>query len=195
MASGGKGGAYTPVVVSSNPYSSWRPGGDGGDGGIGGQIVAGGGADGGHATLVTPGSPPTWARPDGAQGFWNAVTGIGEGGGGGVGFTGGGNGVGQDAAWITELPTLGYSILSVHGVDESNGGAGNFNYADPTKSGPKQAKPTKTFSTADFNIYNPRTFTAPLPGGGGGARPTPLAKYGSYAAGYSPNGIVIVRVS
>lgn len=34
-----------------------------------------------------------------------------------------------------------------------------------------------------------------IPGGGGGARPFPTVKAGSRASGYSPNGVVLVRVS
>jgi hypothetical protein len=192
-ASGGKGGEVSPVVVSASPNTSWKPGGDGGDGGKGGQTTPGGGAAGGVSTLLA--SPHTWDMSEGEQGFFNTATGIGEGGGGGVGFTAGGSGVGQDAAWITDVDTGGFLIQSVHDVDGSEGGRGSFNYADSTKHGARQTRPVKSWSTEDFNIYSPHTYTAPLPGGGGGGRPTPLAKYGSYAEGYSPNGLVIVRVA
>lgn len=195
-ASGGKGGKITKAVISSNTETSWRPGGDGGDGGIGGSIVAGGGAAGGSSQDLGVASDPrhhNWAMLDGEQGFWDGI--IGEGGGGGAGFTGGGFGVGQDAAWIPELPTVGHGVLSVHDLDSTNGGRGSFSYADSSKHGAKQAKPTKVLSTAPFNIYFPRTINNILPGGGGGARPTPLAKYGSRSDGYSPNGVVIVKLS
>ena len=208
MASGGKGGEVSPVVISADPATSWRPGGDGGEGGVGNSIVAGGGAAGGTSTDLGPGGDPGWPGPprhhiwsstDGEQGFLDLATGIGEGGGGGVGFTGGGFGVGQDAAWITDTDTAGFQILSVHDTDETDGGRGNFNYSDSSKHGARQNKPSRVISShispTNFNPYAVWTYTQTLPGGGGGARPTPLAKYGSYADGYSPNGVVIVRVA
>lgn len=195
MASGGKGGELSKAVISAVQETSWRPGGDGGEGGIGGQLTPGGGAAGGTSADLGVAADirhHEWALTDGAQGFWDGT--IGEGGGGGVGFTSGGGGVGQDAAWIPTLPTLGYSILSVHDLDSRNGGRGSFNYADSSKHGAKPTRMVKTVLT-DFNVYNTRTLSYILPGGGGGARPTALAKYGSFAEGYSPNGVVIVRIS
>jgi len=205
-ASGGKGGEVSGVVISSSPWTSWRPGGEGGDGGIGDSITPGGGASGGRNTLITPGTGgwpggtmPVWDSSDGEQGFFDIATGIGEGGGGGVGFTGGGFGSGQDAAWITDTDTGGFQILSVHDVDETDGGRGNFNYSDSSKHGARQNKLTRNISNhadpTDINPYSRWDYPQTLPGGGGGARPTPLAKYGSYATGYSPNGVVIVRVA
>lgn len=203
-ASGGKGGDASEVVISTDGAArsgQWRPGGDGGEGGVGNSIIAGGGAAGGSKVLVLEGTgfvgagtrQPEWDMSDAEQGFWDGT--IGEGGGGGTGFTAGSSGVGSDAAWIPDVSNPGgFFIQSAHDMDSTNGGHGSFSYADSSKNGTKQAKPGKTVRT-DFNPYNTRNINFVLPGAGGGARPTPLAKYGSYAAGYSPNGVVIVRIS
>lgn len=202
-ASGGKGGKHSDVVIGVNTRQSgvWRPGGKGGAGGIGNSIVAGGGGVGGDYTLLSEGSssggggsfPAVWDMLNAEDGVWDGV--IGEGGGGGAGFTSGGGGVGSDAAWIpfngAYVPV---DLLSAHDMNSTDGGRGSFSYGDSTKYGPRQNKPTLTFPT-NWNPYNVRNLNFSLPGSGGGARPTPLAKYGSYAAGYDPDGVVIVRIT
>jgi hypothetical protein len=186
MASGGKGGEVSPVQASDDPSTSRRPGGNGGDGGIGAQTAVGGGASGGVAE-----EDGSWTVSQGGQGFWDGI--VGEGGGGGVGMTSISSGVGGDAAWVPDPLTVDIQMLSTD-YDSTNGGHGSFSYADSSKHGVRQVKFNDPFYT-DYNLYNKRNINIFRPGGGGGARPTPLAKYGSYADGYSPNGVVIVRIS
>lgn len=202
-ASGGKGGKVFQATRVANPNPAeagyyvitYRLGGDGGDGGVGGQATAGGGAAGAVSALTGGGNARGvyWGTDSGEQGFWDGA--IGEGGGGGMGFFGRGFGVGSDAAWVPSLGVLNEisdnNPLARNSATE--GGRGSFNYADSSKHGAKGNQPDRVWS--EINPYNPRTFRAPEAGGGGGARPTPLAKYGAYADGYSPHGVVIVRIS
>lgn len=204
-ASGGKGGKVWQAtrIPSPNPAEAgyyvvtYRLGGDGGDGGVGGQTAAGGGAAGATSVLtgVTGPRGPTWLPDSGDQGFWDGT--IGEGGGGGMGFFGRGFGVGSDAAWVPFDGTIDFPTIVDNSPTGSNaateGGRGSFNYADSSKHGAKGNQPDRVWST--INLYYPHTYRRPEAGGGGGARPTALAKYGAYADGYSPNGVVIVRIS
>lgn len=66
----------------------------------------------------------------------------------------------------------------------TNGGQGSFAYADPSVVG-NRGQRTTTPQSSGYPV---------LPGGGGGAKPTPVTKFGGYATGFSPNGIVLVRL-
>lgn len=185
QASGGKGGDPTPsviTVIEGVHHLPKRPGGDGGEGGAGGQTAAGGGAAGGSSEIIDD----VWTPKNGLQGFWDGI--VGKGGGGGVGGS------------INTFDTVpGFFDPGIHDsiliapwgyrTEGTDGGHGSFSYADSSKHGQRGSK--------ELSEFVPFTGELPKrkPGVGGGARPTALAKYGSYVEGYSPNGVVIVRIS
>jgi hypothetical protein len=168
QASGGKGG---------KPAVKWETGirktdGDGGAGGIGGQLTAGGGAAGSIDS----------AKP-GSEGNWLPDIGIGKGGGGGKG------GVEQSSSGAPKK-------------DATNGGRGAMSYADTSIYGRGEVKTalvTRSFRndyTTGTIEWNPPVTTNKLfiPGGGGGARAMGKFFSGSRAPGYSPNGLVLIRL-
>jgi hypothetical protein len=69
--------------------------------------------------------------------------------------------------------------------EATDGGRGSFSHADPSKHGQREIAQNILGSQVPMPID---------PGDGGGARPLPLSKYGAAMAGYSPNGVVIVKV-
>ena len=181
-ASGGKGGSKTPIDMSyGSPY--WEaegmiPGGNGGEGGTGNRIIAGGGADGALSVLqfhVDPGGATVY---DGANltpaidGIWDGI--IGEGGGGGRGGM-----YRNHNAHAGQPPHPSQMITE----DASSGGQGSFSFAD-----------TSVFGNRGNRSADPYWGKPIVPGSGGGAKEG-LLKYGSYATGFSPNGLVYIRIT
>lgn len=176
-ASGGKGGRPGIKFVSHVPAVD----GAGGAGGKGNSITAGGGAAG-----------STDGDHDGADGSWDGD--IGQGGGGGRG----GHSWGMDElehqlADYTPIPAVHAPVVG------TDGGLGSFSYADTSVYGPHQPQQTivKTFNGAG----NPHWTHAPivesypnLRGGSGGGAHKDARKFGSNAVGYSPNGLVLIRL-
>lgn len=196
-ASGGEGGDPgkvwdgTKFVVKGN----------GGDGGIGGRIISGGG-----------GAGSSLEGTNGSDGVWDPDTGIGAGGGGGKGGLPSESkpgGFGQSPIVTTHLATA--------------GGQGSYSFGDTSVYGQRQFRLPWTYMKAvkgTWLVLEPGVFpfshlpvstpkgngtvtfvsateSANLvtPGGGGGARPTKNLKVGSYATGYSPDGVVVLRLS
>ncbi len=202
-ASGGKGGKRAPLFSTGifvgirdergypffeeadylhRAFDGQRhPGGDGGQGGQGNSIIAGGGGQGGSSILKfnligTPGAgdyigadaiPPQ-------DGVWGPESGIGTGGGGGRG------GSYVPGPWT---PSYGGYYYMGEGVVEpaQSGGQGSFNYGDPSVYGIRQ----------NYGYEFNRQL---IPGSGGGAKVNSLLLYGSHAPGYSPNGLVFIKL-
>lgn len=184
QASGGVGGA--PGMVWDG--TKFVPNGNGGAGGIGGRLTAGGG-----------GSGSTVEGVNGSDGVWRPTTGIGSGGGGGQ---------------SGKPPTIsGYNNSNMSATYQSHlataGGQGSYSYADTSVYGQRQPrqpwtymKPVSTgqaYADGTFVstglIYVPTVEPNSLIGGsGGGARPAKNLKVGSRASGYSPNGVVVLRL-
>lgn len=189
QASGGKGGGPGKVW---NGVKFIRKG-DGGDGGIGGRSVAGGG---GAGSIVF--------GANGSDGSWHPETGIGGGGGGGKT---------ADEPLPPGDPRFGSSQAPA--PLPTAGGRGSFSFADTSVYGLRQSRQLWSYllpangprtvgsdgvTTVSLSsgqvVYIPKTTPDPvIPGGGGGARPLSNLKYGSNAPGYSPNGVVVVRLS
>lgn len=181
QASGGEGGAPGRIWNGSKFILK----GDGGDGGVGGRLLAGGGGAGSVVEGV-----------NGSDGVWIPDTGIGGGGGGGKGGrapTGGGG-----------FPFGGQSVNHL----ATAGGQGSYSFADTSVFGSRQFRqawayiqPLRVFDsvtglqTGAFTL-DPRTSAELIiPGGGGGARPFPNMKYGGRGTGFSPNGVVVLRLT
>lgn len=211
MASGGKGGApakvYNGVTDLNNPYG-FAVKGDGGDGGVGGQLEAGGG-----------GLGSTVNNNNGQDGFWHPLDGIGAGGGGGKGgynkTSGPDSGVKMASAG--GQGSYSYADASVYGPRQTRSlyappysmwgksklkGPGDYlgDYFDSQSNGIPNGEIEYHYD-APANL-DPRTGvgTAPppllvIPGGGGGARPLKNLKFGSRSPGYSPDGVVVLRLS
>lgn len=176
QASGGKGGE--PGMVWDG--SKFIPKGHGGAGGVGGQLTAGGGAAGSISQTA-----------DGANGIWFYETGIGQGGGGGKG--------GLPTTPATNIPFYRPPVPN----PATAGGQGSYSFADTSVYGQRQyrqpwtyIKPVQDLATGTWT-YVPTTDTGYMvtPGSGGGARPTPNLKFGSRAEGFSPNGVVMLRLA
>lgn len=183
QASGGKGGKKSPVYRnnrddqnSASILAESAPGGIGGEGGVGGQTLAGGGGAGGTnsaATVPSPGSGgrPTYVFTNPKDGTWDGH--IGQGGGGGRGGTQ--QTFRADPRFpdpLAEPPII---------QPSSNGGQGSFSYAD-----------TSVYGARGQAAYVGSARI--VPGAGGGARATGNRKAGSRSSGYSPKGLVVVRV-
>ena len=177
QASGGKGGE--PGMVWDGTKFVVK--GHGGAGGIGGQLEAGGGAAGSVAESV-----------NGADGTWLPETGIGKGGGGGKG--------GRPSN-LVYVPPPG-TPSSTQSPLATAGGQGSYSFSDTSVYGQRQfrqpwtyLKPVISYPSETVSFV-PTVDTANLvtAGGGGGARPFPTVKVGSRAVGYSPNGVVILRL-
>lgn len=178
QASGGIGG---------DPGMRWNgtsfvPDGDGGAGGIGGSSTAGGGASGSSAEGV-----------NGSDGIWYPDTGIGSGGGGGKGGRASTGGYyTSQGIWIPLVQHL-----------ATAGGQGSYSFGDTTVYGQRQFRQPwsylKPLTVPGSGVYTYQSVidTANLivPGGGGGARPLPTLKYGGHVSGYSPDGIVVIRLA
>jgi hypothetical protein len=175
QASGGEGG--DPGMVWDG--TKFVVDGDGGDGGIGGRSDLGGGALGSVATGV-----------NGADGGWLPETGIGAGGGGGKGGR---------VIRVSSFP-IGTFTYTIHLATAS--GQGSYSFADTTVYGQRQFRQPLTYMKP-VTVPKSGVFTFVLtvesnylvtPGGGGGARPLPNTKVGGRGVGYSPNGIVVLRL-
>ena len=212
MASGGEGGKVSDITrlllmtgaTINNIVIEQVPGGDGGDGGIGGQMSTGGGGSGADPVKTAEGDnttfpmPDTWQTDEGDDGAWDGEIGAGGGGGSGGTVVQWGampNGfVGFDPSdWDTPEDDyyVKYSNQLIYWVHPArNGGKGSFSFSDGSKSGARGVR----------GVFSPPFGTVPVgaqpivPGGGGGARPTSLLKYGSDSPGYSPEGFVLIRV-
>lgn len=193
QASGGTAGKKTPVFLNSTEeyrslapngaitFAYWNgPGGNGGEGGSGGRTQAGGGGKGATVSTpewnFTPGTPGygqeklrTYTPPQ--DGSWDGS--IGKGGGGGRG------GSWRPARYYSQGGLAEPPVVA----QATWGGNGSFNYGDTSVYGPKGV-------LAD---YKGRGLI--IPGGGGGARVQSKLKYGSKAPGYSPDGLVVVRLT
>lgn len=191
-ASGGKGGL--PGMVWTG--ASFGIQGDGGAGGIGDRSLAGGGAVGSAAEGV-----------NGSDGTWNPVTGIGAGGGGGKG--------GRAPEFIGD-PIFGAPTRVDHLA--TAGGQGSYSFADTSVYGPRQYRQSWTYlkpTVGTWSVPVPGPYGTHLepyangivtytptndpylaiPGGGGGARPLKNLKVGSKATGFTPDGVVVVRLT
>jgi hypothetical protein len=181
QASGGTGGKKSPVYYlgRDNNYNvssamAQAPGGAGGEGGIGGRTLVGGGGAGGKTSdlaWVPPGNPNygqpmPWITTEAKDGTWDGV--IGQGGGGGHG------GTGYQPPDDPRFPTRPPPIIRT----ASKGGRGSFSYGD-----------TSVYGQAGY--YSAQI----IPGTGGGARPSKNLKVGARTSGYSPDGIVVVRLT
>jgi hypothetical protein len=186
QASGGKGGDAAMVWDGAK----FIPRGYGGDGGIGGQIVAGGGASGSKV-----------AGLNGNDGVWRPETGIGGGGGGGI------------AGSTKPGPPGPFGAPTTIPVLPTAGGRGSFSFAETSVFGQRGTRDTLTYQvptdapsvlapdgsrtlrTGQVAYISRTTPSAVIPGAGGGARPLTNMKYGSKALGYSPDGVVVIRLS
>lgn len=192
QASGGKGGS---------PGRTWNGfiflvDGDGGDGGLGNRALAGGGGAGSTAEGV-----------NGSDGTWNSVTGVGAGGGGGKG--------GRAYELIGD-PRFGAPTRIDHLA--TAGGQGSYSFADTSVYGPRQYRQAWTYLKPTVGVWSAAipgpygthpenlpngvvTYTPTsdpylaIPGGGGGARPLKNLKAGSKATGFSPDGVVVIRLT
>lgn len=195
-ASGGKGGG--PGMIWDAATSKFVSHGHGGAGGSGGQLEAGGGGQGSALQGV-----------NGFDGAWNPVTGIGKGGGGGK-------------AGLPSVTTGTYDVRAMPGYygslekalqhatpvtthyPPSSGGRGSYAYVDVDKHGARGTREALSYqqplsygqSETGVILTTPKTEPSPGsgPGFGGGARPIPSLKVGSRAAGYSPKGVVVLRL-
>lgn len=212
MASGGKGGApgkvYNGVTDLNNPYG-FAVKGDGGDGGIGGQLEAGGGGKGSAINTA-----------NGEDGFWHPLDGIGAGGGGGKGgyIKTSGQDQGLKMASAGGQGSYSYADASVYGPRQmrslyappySMWGKGKLkgpsdyfgDYIDSQSSLIPNGEIEYRYdapAAIDPRFGDRYTTATPLlviPGGGGGARPLKNLKFGSRSLGYSPDGVVVLRLS
>lgn len=174
-ASGGKGGAPGAIWVGSTLVDIGK--GFGGDGGIGGQTTAGGGGKGNSSVIAGPG----------ADGTWDGV--IGGGGGGGRG------------GYYTQTTNI-FEGPRINLIAATSGGRGAFSYGDTSVYGQRQY-PSNYITknrTYDFNtgllIEEKLVATSYMvvPGGGGGVRANHKRLVGSKAQGYSPEGMVLLRL-
>lgn len=178
QASGGKGG--DPGMIWDG--AKFVVNGKGGDGGIGGSLLPGGGGAGSAVEGV-----------NGADGVWDPEAGIGGGGGGGKGGL-------HDTT--TGFPMPGFSGQTVVHHFATAGGQGSYSFGDTSVYGPRQFRQPWTYLKPVFQpngtvTYTPTTEanTLVIPGGGGGARPNTSVKAGSKAPGFSPDGVVVLRLA
>lgn len=211
QASGGKGGAPGKVytgIITVNSQSGFQAKGDGGDGGIGGRAEPGGG---GHGSVDN--------KLNGSDGIWHPELGIGGGGGGGKGgrsdkyggtyldpglklATAGGQGSYSYADASVYGPRQfrsSYQTVQLLGKSRSKAESEYFgDYFDAQSNGLPNGE-IEYRSVPYSNTPVSGQGGAPLilliiPGGGGGARPLKNLKYGSRAPGFSPDGVVVVRL-
>lgn len=176
-ASGGQGGAPGMVWDGAKFVVHGR----GGDGGLGDRTTAGGGGAGSAVEGV-----------NGSDGVWHPETGIGAGGGGGRG--------GQPSV-TTGDPRLGNYVTTNHFA--TAGGQGSYSFGDTSVYGQRQFRQAWSYLNPVLNIVTGTVTYTPItrgdmlviPGGGGGARPLGTLKVGSRAPGYSPNGVVVIRLT
>jgi hypothetical protein len=71
----------------------------------------------------------------------------------------------------------------------SSGGRGSYSFADTTVFGERGLRVT------DPRANSHGTERAVVPGGGGGARANRQLPFGSHAVGYSPHGVVVIRLT
>lgn len=177
QASGGEGGAAGKVWNGS----AFVVRGEGGDGGVGGRVIAGGGGAGSVAEGV-----------NGSDGIWHPDTGVGAGGGGGKGGL---------PSVTTGDPRFSNYVTVTHLA--TAGGRGAYSFGDTSIYGQRQfrqswtyLKPVIPLGAGTYTLVPTTDANAlVIPGGGGGARPLGNLKVGSKATGYSPNGVVVLRLT
>jgi hypothetical protein len=172
------------------------PGGDGGASSFGDVCRASGGKGGGPSTIWTGGHPivtgaggeggvgdqviagggaagalgPASSPADGSNGSFDPVETIGQGGGGGRG------GAPGHIQWVDTIG--GPSLQTVGDKFSGRGGRGSYSFADTSVWGPP-------------GVALGRDSTG---GSGGGAHYGSGKKFGAYAPGYLPEGVVLLRV-
>jgi hypothetical protein len=105
-----------------------------------------------------------------------------------------------DVLWQDRYGT--YFTYHVSTRQGSSGGQGSFSYADTSVYGARQPRffpiyEYYRYDTATGLILSTTRMTGSDPigaGGGGGARVNQLKGYGSKAPGYSPHGLVLIRL-
>lgn len=203
QASGGKGGAGSIEWIDGVKFF----GSYGGAGGSGGSLVAGGGGAGSMSSDKA-----------GRDGGWDGI--IGKGGGGGRGgrvyssqyrpgqlYYPNWMAVPNDGALMHSAPAAGGSPVSYPSiiVPATNGGQGSFSYGDTSVYGQRQFKSNQLryFRSYDYSegvqgeLVEERAIPTDIPifpGGGGGAKAPGKRYFGSKAAGFSPNGAVIIKI-
>ena len=75
----------------------------------------------------------------------------------------------------------------------SNSGRGSFSYADTKVFGDRQLRSSHPAAIWRPGVPTPETPKVVIGGSGGGAKPLGM-RFGSYAPGYSPHGVVLIRV-
>lgn len=184
VASGGKGGEAAIRWDENEQLHSY---GTGGDGGTGGQSAAGGGAVGGsimEGILVEDGT-------------WDGVVGKGGGGGHGGSKINGYSYSPLNSQWLPRFGNFNWNA--------GDGGRGSFSYSDTSVFGPRQRKQPITLEDGEPIIVHdgdPLTIIWETPtievieviGGGGGGANRGGWKNGSHAIGYSPDGLVLIRM-
>jgi hypothetical protein len=179
-ASGGKGGGPAKVWVGASLVTR----GHGGDGGLGGRLLAGGGGKGSITSYTSTAGVVT--HDPGGDGSWDGV--IGGGGGGGRG----------GEVIVTGSPP--YSVTTIR--QGSNGGRGAFSYGDTSVYGQRQYPSVFVSENRQYDYYTGALVSTTLvsgshlliPGGGGGVRANRKRLVGSDAQGYSPDGMVLLRL-
>lgn len=200
-ASGGKGGQQAQLKIE-DPHPLWGAGysggygglkfsyyfipGEGGEGGVGDRDIAGGGGDRGlvnHTPIVVTYGPEVVTVY--ASGYTTTrlqeheiaavTTFVKPKDGTWDGNIGKGGGGGHGGSRIDDLS---------FGTREAAGGArGSMNFGDTSVFGPGELP--------HYDNQGKLTY----PGGGGGARLNKLARYGSHAPAYNPNGVVQIRLT
>lgn len=202
QASGGRGGEAGRVYTGAPTQTGFVLKGNGGDGGVGGSSAPGGG-----------GAGSTSHTANGADGYWHPEVGIGAGGGGGKG--------GWDNSSLFGSDRVNSAPLEI--IPATAGGQGSYSYADASVYGTRQFRQPASFMRTDESGSKPYPFPQAynyflgfpgpgktgvvvqvpvvdennklIPGGGGGARPDKNLKYGSRALGFSPDGVVVLRLT
>lgn len=181
QASGGRGGKKSPVYYTGLSHNndvayamSQAPGGAGGEGGVGGRTAVGGGGLGAKTSdlaFIPPGQagypgPKPWITTEAKDGTWTGS--VGQGGGGGLGGTHYSPPSGNPNS-PAQPPIIRIA---------SKGGRGSFSYGDTSVHG-------------QAGYYSSQI----VPGTAGGARPVSNLKVGSRTPAYSPDGIVVLRLT
>jgi hypothetical protein len=186
-----------PNTYYDLPHTEFLPPQDGEDGGassFGGTVCRASGGTGGKKSAGGESLAPnnqaahTWDAEGGDGGIGDSTTAGGGGAGSATtsnasdgswdGTIGAGGGGGRGGAYVPSEPELWAQFVRL----ASSGGQGSFAFGDTSVYGPRGSKASSSGKTI-------------VPGAGGGAKPIPGVKAGSYATDFDPNGAVIVRVS
>lgn len=77
----------------------------------------------------------------------------------------------------------------------ASGGRGSFSYADTTVFGARQLRAADPVAVWRPGTPTPETPQIVVAGSGGGVRANRSLPFGSYAPGFSPHGIVLIRLT